>query len=321
MPNFLDIPEFFFLYLILLLALTMLSIIFFFARKKENSPIKLKFIVIFLLGISLTIFIINAFLSLTSTSASSTSSNNAILSNIPLFLLCFSTAIIIYSIHNTDDDIVKLDKPSFFKSRKGKIKVGKIVENKSQKYSFFLSLEDLEKHMFVCGATGTGKSNFLQNFLINFTKRYSIPFMLVEFKGEYHFLQEKINNLLIIRPGENFSINIFDPKGLLPQVHAERIFDILKSGKFLDDYAEFSPQMEKVLVEILTIVCANKSFQSWQGFYELCKEYDKKKKDEIPMLSQTIISITNRLRRFSLGSLKAIFDTENKIKTEDIFQR
>jgi len=38
------------------------------------------------------------------------------------------------------------------------------------------------------------------------------------------------------------------------------------------------------------------------------------------MLSQTLISITNRIRRFSLGSLKALFDTEHKIKTEGLFE-
>jgi len=79
--------------------------------------------------------------------------------------------------------------------------------------------------------------------------------------------------------------------------------------------------MEKVLVEILTKVCQNKKFQSWQGFYDYCKGYAKNKKDEIPMLSQTLISITNRIRRFSLGSLKALFDTEHKIKTEGLFER
>ena len=118
----------------------------------------------------------------------------------------------------------------------------------------------------MCGAIGTGKSNFIQHFLINFTKHYDIPFLLVEFKGEYHFLQREIDNLIIIRPGENFSINIFNPEGSLPEVHAERIFDILKSGKFLDDNAEFSPQMEKVLVDILMKVCGSKELQSWKGF-------------------------------------------------------
>ena len=74
-------------------------------------------------------------------------------------------------------------------------------------------------------------------------------FFLVEFKGEYHFLQRKIDNLIILWPGENFSINIFNPENSSPEIHAERVFDILKSGQFLDENSDYSPQMEKVLVE------------------------------------------------------------------------
>ena len=249
------------------------------------------------------------------------SSEEVLTSNIFLFLLCISIGLFFYSVHHSDDDIIELGKPSYFESRKGTIRIGRVVEKEQKKRNFFLSLKDLEKHMFICGATGTGKTNFLQHFLINFTKIYKLPFMLVEFKGEYHFLQKKIENLLIIRPGENFSINIFNPEGTLPVIHAERIFDILKSGKFLDDSAEFSPQMEKVLVEILTKVCENKEFQSWEGFYKYCRDYANNKKNKIPMLSQTLISITNRIRRFSLGSLKAIFDTNSKLKVRDLFKR
>ncbi|MBA7520507.1 hypothetical protein ES705_12603 [subsurface metagenome] len=79
--------------------------------------------------------------------------------------------------------------------------------------------------------------------------------------------------------------------------------------------------MEKVLVDILTKVCANKRFQNWEGFFEYCKGYAKNRQNEIPMLKQTMISITNRIRRFSLGSLKAVFGTEHKIKTKDLFNR
>ena len=309
------------IYLFLVLILTGLSIIFFITRKREKSPKKLRYLIILILGTCLIIFVLNSLSSLTAPSEQLIFSDNIILNNISFFLLCFSTALFIYSINNADDDIIELEEPSFFKSRKGKIKVGKVMKGKNQKYKFFLSLKDLEKHMFICGATGTGKTTFLQHLLINFKKRFKIPFMLVEFKGEYHFLQRKIENLLIIRPGENFSINIFNPGDSLPEVHAERVFDILKSGKFLDENAEFSPQMEKVLVEILTKVCENKKLQSWKGFYEYCKGYAKTKKNEIPMLSQTIISVKNRIRRFSLGSLKALFDTDHEIKIENIFQR
>ncbi len=308
-------------FLFLVLILTGLSIIYFIAQKRENSPIILKYTIVLLLGISVIIFIINSLPIITSVSEPEISSENVIITNIPLFLLCFSTALFIYSLNISDDDVIELDKPSIFKSRKGTIKIGRVMKGDHKKHKFFLSLKDLEKHMFICGATGTGKTTFLQYLLMNFTKHHKIPFMLVEFKGEYHFLQRKIENLLIIRPGDNFSINIFNPGNISPEVHAERVFDILKSGKFLDENAEFSPQMEKVLVEILTKVCGHKQFQSWKGFYDYCKGYAKNKKDEIPMLSQTLISITNRIRRFSLGSLKALFDTDHKIKIENIFER
>jgi len=307
--------------LVLILILAGLNITFFIARKRENSASILKILIIILLGIAILVFTFTSLPYLTINPDSIDSPKKSIFSNLFFYSLIFSAVMFFYSIFHSGDDIVKLEKPSFLKARKGKVKAGTIIENGRNKRTFYLSLEDLEKHMFICGATGTGKSNFLQHLLINFTRRYKIPFMLVEFKGEYHFLQRKIEDLLIIRPGENFSINIFNPGSSLPEVHAERIFDILKSGKFLDEAAEFSPQMEKVLVEILTKVCQNKKFQSWQGFYDYCKGYAKNKKNEIPMLSQTIISITNRIRRFSLGSLKALFDTEHKIKTESLFKR
>ena len=321
MSSYLDSEEFLLFYLCLNLLLIILNVKFLISQKREKSASKLKIVIILLFGISILIFALTSLPHLTINIDSLEPPEKAIISNLFFFSLIFSAVMFFYSIFHTGKDLVELGRPSFLKSRKGKVKIGTIVENGSVKRTFFLSLEDLEKHMVICGATGTGKSNFIQNFLINFTKRYNVPFMLVEFKGEYHFLQRRIKDLIIIKPGENFSINIFNPGESLPEVHAERIFDILKSGKFLDENAEFSPQMEKVLVEILTKVCKNKEFQSWQGFYKYCKGYAKNKKKEIPMLSQTLISITNRIRRFSLGSLKAIFDTENEIKTKDLFER
>ncbi|MHA1294723.1 MAG: ATP-binding protein, partial [Promethearchaeota archaeon] len=195
------------------------------------------------------------------------------------------------------------------------------MKGNSKKFNFFLSMEDLEKHMFICGATGTGKSNFLQHFLLNFNKKMNIPFFLVEFKGEYHFLQKKINDLLILWPGENFSINIFNPEDSDPIIHAERIFDILKSGKFLEENSEYSPQMEKVLVEILAKVCRTKKCRNWEGFKKKCEEYLKENKEKIPMLNQTLISIKNRIRRFSNGPLKRIFEINNELNVNELFKR
>ncbi|MBY8982248.1 MAG: ATP-binding protein [Candidatus Lokiarchaeota archaeon] len=218
-------------------------------------------------------------------------------------------------------DITNLKYPSFIKSRQGKIWIGKIINQGKIKQKFFLSIEDLEKHMFICGSTGTGKSNFVQNFILSFKKQYNIPFLLIEFKGEYVFLQKYVKDLLIFKPGENFSINIFDPENSNPEIHAERIFNILKSGYFFEENADYSPQMQKVLVEILTEVCKKKENQNWDGFYKHCDIYLEQKKREIPMLQQTLISIKNRIRRFSIGPLTPIFCSNNKIKSRNLFKK
>jgi hypothetical protein len=244
-----------------------------------------------------------------------------ILFNLANILYSASIILFLLSLLHIDEKIIDLEIPPQLGKRKGDVPIGRILKGKAKKQKFYLSIRDLEKHMFICGATGTGKSNFLQNFLIHFTKIHKIPFFLVEFKGEYHFLQTKIDDVLILWPGENFSINIFNPGEVSPVIHAERIFDILKSGKFLDENSEFSPQMEKVLVEILVKVCQSKDFQSWKGFECFCQEYLKKNKNQIPMLNQTLISIKNRVRRFSIGPLRNLFESKNEITLQDLFRK
>ncbi|MFX1411211.1 MAG: ATP-binding protein, partial [Promethearchaeota archaeon] len=241
--------------------------------------------------------------------------------NLSNFFLGISIIFHLLTFLQFDEIIINLDIPSHSDSNKGNVLLGRILKGKVKKQRFFLSIKDLEKHMFICGATGTGKSNFLQNFLINFTKHHNFPFFLVEFKGEYHFLQKKIKDVLILWPGENFSINIFNPKNSNPMIHAERIFDILKSGRLLEESSEYSPQMEKVLVDILTKVCQRKNYQNWKGFEYYCGEYLKKNKESIPMLSQTLIGIKNRIRRFSTGPLNSIFEEKNEIDINELFKR
>ena len=244
-----------------------------------------------------------------------------VLFNLANILYSASVIIFLLSFLQVDENIIDLEIPIQLSNKKGDIPIGRILKGKAKKQKFYLALKDLEKHMFICGATGTGKSNFLQNFLINFKKIYNIPFFLVEFKGEYHYLQTKIEDVLILWPGENFSINIFNPGEVNPIIHAERIFDILKSGKFLDDTAEFTPQMEKVMVEILVKVCESKDFQNWKGFEYFCKDYLKKNKHQIPMLNQTLISIKNRIRRFSIGPLRNLFENKTEIDINDLFKK
>jgi len=241
--------------------------------------------------------------------------------NVTVIFFCCSIILYLLNCFKIDKSLIELEIPSIKASKDGSIKIGRIVKGKSKKYNFLLSFKDLEKHMFICGSTGTGKSNFVQNFLINIMKQFKKPFFLVEFKGEYHFLQENIKDLIILWPGENFSINLFDPLGANPKIHAERIFDIIRSGQFLDDKAEYSPQMERVLIDILTQACENKDFRSWEGFQECCGTYLKNERDKIPMLKQTLISLNNRIRRFAVGPLRAVFDSNSKLTVSQLFNK
>ncbi len=307
------------IYFILNIGLFFLTIFYYFSKKKEYSLSTLKYVLLVVLIIMIFFFIIN--LKMFTSTQNLESLDNLINSSLSQLTLFISITLYICSFFITDRTITELEKPSRYKSRKGSIEMGKIIDKKRTRYKFFLSLKDLERHMFVCGATGTGKTNFLQYFLMNLKKQYNIPFLLVEFKGEYIFLQDIIKDLLVIRPGENFAMNIFNPEGANPEIHAERIFDILKSGQFLDEHAEFSPQMQKVLVDILTIVCSNPQIQSWNGFYKQCEAYLEEQRKIIPMVHQTIISIKNRIRRFSIGPLKAVFVSRYKLKIKDLFDK
>ncbi|TFF98335.1 MAG: ATP-binding protein [Promethearchaeota archaeon] len=307
------------IYIILCCSIFLITVLYYFSKIKEFNLNFLKLIVPITISILFIIFFINYYNYVIV--KDSYHVYKIILTFFSQLFLFISCGLYFLAINFQDNDIINLDSPSLFKSRQGEMEIGRVMYQNEKKHKFFLSLEDLEKHMFVCGATGTGKSNFVQNFLINFKEKYDIPFLLIEFKGEYLFLQKKIKDVVIFKPGEDFSINIFNPEGAHPEIHAERIFDILKSGQFLDEETEYSPQMQKVLVDILTNVCKDEGSRNWEGFYQECKRYLKTERKRIPMLAQTLISIRNRIRRFSIGPLKAIFSSKTEFKIKDLLSK
>jgi len=209
-----------------------------------------------------------------------------------------------------------MDVPSRWKI-KGTMKLGRIIWKNRLKSKFHLSLDDLTQHMFITGITGSGKSNFLQSFLLELTKKHNeIPFLLTEFKGEYHHLQTKIKDMLILKPGKNFSINIFDPEGSNPNIHAERVFRIFESGGLLDNI-EYSPQMEKVFVDILKKIIKDPNSRNWSSFKTTSEGVGNDSKD--PYFKNSITAVQNRIRRYYTGSLRRIFKSDSNYKVKDLF--
>ena len=179
--------------------------------------------------------------------------------------------------------------------------------------------------MFICGSTGSGKTNFHQRFLIRLDKILNVPFLLCEFKGEYIFLQEKIKDVLVLKPGYNFFINIFDPENTDPKVHAERLFQAFRSGMKFED-KEFSPQMERVFVDLLVEMCKDKKLRTWGAFKQLSKDYFSRNslsfndiEHKVGTIEQSIYAIQNRIRRYCTGTLSEIFVKKIGMNVKEIF--
>lgn len=203
------------------------------------------------------------------------------------------------------------------------IPLGVVTYKNSYFRKFNLNLEDIKRHILIYGQTGTGKSSFLKYFLLKFNQKWNdVPFTLFEFKGEYNCLEKKIPNLKVFRPGENFSINLFDNEIFSKENYVEVLFDSLKSCRIIESNNDFSPQMEKVLTDVLKIICLQPSNQGWNDFERILTQYNQENQVKIPQLSQTIISIKNRLRRFYLGPLRKVFNNQsNRIGISELISK
>ncbi|MFX0101020.1 MAG: ATP-binding protein, partial [Candidatus Hodarchaeota archaeon] len=204
-----------------------------------------------------------------------------------------------------------LDAPPESVCSNGTITIGKVMENNRPINDFLLNLEELKRHVFICGGTGTGKSSFVQNLLNEMqSKLVHIPFLLIELKGEYSWLRQISKDVLFLEPGINFGINLFDPL-MDPKIHAEQVYDIMKSSFDFSEGSEFSPQMEKVLVDVITITTRDPdpTKRNFDEFFKNAKNYINANKNKIPYLDKSWIAIENRIRRLAVGPLKNVFDT------------
>ncbi|MFX0102366.1 MAG: ATP-binding protein [Candidatus Hodarchaeota archaeon] len=193
----------------------------------------------------------------------------------------------------------------------GSINIGKALTRGGGSRDFLLQVADLRKHVFINGGTGTGKSSFVQNLLKEILARFpAMPFMLIELKGEYEWLKDQYPGVEVLQPGLNFGINMFEPAGD-PHVHAEMIYDLLQTSFDFTTANDFSPQMEKILVDLIHITCSQKdpARRSIDTFFEIAKAYIKKNKDKVPFIDKSWIAIENRIRRVIEGPLKPVFET------------
>lgn len=128
--------------------------------------------------------------------------------------------------------------------------------------SFGLSENDLNKHTFVCGITGSGKTNTIKRILSSIEK----PFMVIEpAKKEYRNLKQikKENVYTLGRPEINcIKLNPFYiMKGISPQQHIDLLKDL-----FCASFALYGP-MPYILEKCLYNIYTKKGWDLTLGFH------------------------------------------------------
>lgn len=125
---------------------------------------------------------------------------------------------------------------------------------------FGLSEDDLNKHTFVCGITGSGKTNTVKRILESVDK----PFMVIEpAKKEYRNIQKEVNVYTLGRPEINcIKLN---PFYIMPGISPQQHIDLLKD-LFSASFALYGP-MPYILEKCLYNIYLKKGWNLTLGFH------------------------------------------------------
>lgn len=112
----------------------------------------------------------------------------------------------------------------------GDIEIGRLKASSVNSIGF--ALNDLAKHMLICGTPGSGKTTFSIGLLDRLWKDHHIPFLVIEpAKTEYRALIQSIPDLQVFTPGKNFiSPFVFNPFVPPKNVRLETFKSTLKTA-------------------------------------------------------------------------------------------
>lgn len=188
------------------------------------------------------------------------------------------------------------------RSADNEIKIGNVVDGKRplNNMPFALSEQDLNKHTFVCGITGSGKTTTVKKILVEAQK----PFLVIESaKKEYRNIAL---NTTVYTPGKP-EINapqinpFYIMPGVSPQVHIDFLKDLFNAS-----FSFYGP-MPYILEKCLHSVYRNKGWDLTLGYH--------------PMLSNSksvadFFSIAHTKKQYANQSHKYLFPTMQELKDE-----
>lgn len=187
-----------------------------------------------------------------------------------------------------------------------------------------LSENDLNKHLFVCGLTGSGKTTTVKHLLKNLTKKEKIPFLVLESaKRDYRqLLADEVfkENLMIFTIGDaTVSPLRFNPfyiqKGVHPLVHIDYLKAIFNAS-----FSLYGP-MPSIVEKCLHAVYIKKGWDLTTGihpyFLNSKKEYEEGKYNypEHYYCFPTLTDLKNEIDRYIKTELDYKGELRDNIRT------
>lgn len=136
------------------------------------------------------------------------------------------------------DEKLVLDAPPAALIGDGEFTIGHVSYPSIPPYAFRVKRNELLRHLFILGPTGTGKSTLLLNVLVQI-QAARIPFMVFDFKRNYRCLLRATGSesLVVFTVGRNtapLSINaLLPPPGVEFEEWAEALSDIISTSYLL----------------------------------------------------------------------------------------
>lgn len=166
---------------------------------------------------------------------------------------------------------------------------------------FSMSEDDIVKHIFVCGITGSGKTTTVKNLLCNTSK----PFLVIEpAKKEYrNIAKEKVTVYTLGRPEVNCLR--FNPFYIMPGINPQQHIDLLKD-LFSASFSFYGP-MPYIFEKCLHNIYIKKGWNLTLGFHPCLVDQSK---------PEDLFSSDKMQQQYGLDSHRFLFPTMQDLKDE-----
>lgn len=164
-------------------------------------------------------------------------------------------------------------------------------------------LDDLTRGVTIIGTIGMGKTTLVKR-LVQQVKEHNVPFLIFDIKRDYIDLFDK--QTLVLKPGKNLHLNLFDPVDNDPENYASYVFSLCEELLPKDD--SFSPQMLEILSQALKETCTDKSKRSLEAFWETAGKISK----NFPKGENSLSGLRVRLAPIFRGALRRVLSAPNE---------